>query len=401
MRVSHVGVILLGCGYLSGCAVVPPLNENGIAISEIVQRVKCELAIAMPEPEPPYPTGRYQWMGDWTAKVDLTLITNDQSAITPSTSFITPMLPQSVPLIGTFSRSFTLGLGGGLTNNAIRNETMSFTVSIKELRNERYRGDCHLPNGFDLYGHLGLQEWIESALAPVDRDMLTIGYHAAPGSKSGSSPRISVDANDKDRIHQAAFFALKYAKDAEAAAAASQRYSVQYQKDAKVADTAVTKRDIQQTFDQASAASGDANVAAGFVTTANDVFSHLAVDDPLRKDPQVLQDVSDAKTAGVRASAAKKAAAATVKSLPQDPPIDSIGHQIQFIVLTTANATPSWSLVHFKGPGASGSLAAVTETRTHTLNIALGAPSGSVNASQEQLRQLGNLHLDSLRLQPN
>lgn len=62
------------CG---GCSTVPELEQDGVSISEIVQRVKCELAFAMPDPQPPYPTGHYQWTRDWTAKVDLTLITNN------------------------------------------------------------------------------------------------------------------------------------------------------------------------------------------------------------------------------------------------------------------------------------------------------------------------------------
>jgi hypothetical protein len=115
----------------------------------------------------------------------------------------------------------------------------------------------------------------------------------------------------------------------------------------------------------------------------------------------LAQDIDNAKTAGQSAEASKTAANAIWKSIPQDSPIDSLGHQVQFIVVSTVNATPSWALWNFKGPGASGNFASLTDTRTHTLNIALGAPAGAVNASPEQERMLQNLKLDTLRVPPN
>jgi hypothetical protein len=54
---------------LSACAPVPPLAGDPIAISEIVRRVKCEIWDSVPTPEGKYPTGPYQWLRDWTAKL--------------------------------------------------------------------------------------------------------------------------------------------------------------------------------------------------------------------------------------------------------------------------------------------------------------------------------------------
>jgi hypothetical protein len=407
MRALRGWLILLGIvGLCSACAVVPPLREDGVAISDIVQRVKCELAIAMPEPEPPYPTGRYQWMRDWTAKVDLTLITNDQSSITPSASFITPMRPETLPLVGTFTRSFTLGLGAGLTTTAVRNETMSFTLSLKELRNIRYRGECDLPDGLDLYGKLGLKEWIESAVAPVNNDILMIGVHSAPGAKAGrpvialGRERVREKISIKDQIHLAADSAADHAARAEEASRRAKQDVANYKRDAEAAAPSVLKRDMQDAFDEAESANDDAVKAASEAKKAKDLFASPEAAN-LRNDPEVLADIKRADDAVSRATAVKKAVTATVKSLPQDSPIDSIGHQVQFIVVATGNVTPAWSLVHFKGPGASGNFAAATDTRTHTLTLALGAPGTSVNASEDQTRTLNNLKLDTLRLQPN
>ena len=375
--------------FIGGCATVPPLQEDGIAISEIVRRVKCELAFAVPEPEPPYPTGRYQWMSNWTAKVDLTLITNDQAAITPTVSFLTPMRPVTIPILGTFTRSFGFGVGGGVTTNALRNETLSFTLSMKELRAGKYRGDCDLPNGFNLYGNLGLKEWIASALTPVNQRQLTVGYHTAPGAKPPLAPAVSTarPANAKEELENAAIAADYYAKEAKKAA------------DVVSNDTA--KLDVQKAYDDARLVYGAAKEATKQVDKAKDAYRR-AKTDPANTLADLDRLLKSATDSGADATSSKTAVAAMLEMLPHDPPIDSIGHQVQFIVVSTGNIAPNWSLVHFKGPAASGNLASLTDTRTHTLNIAMGSPSAPATpdrtASVEQLRQLNNLHLDTLRL---
>lgn len=392
---------IVGACSLVGCATVPPLPENGISVSEIVERVKCELALAVPDPQPPYPTGPYQWMADWTAKVDLTLITNDQSAIIPNATFIDPEQSSTIPLVGTFMRSFSFGVGAGLTNNAVRNETMSFTLSMAELRNKKYRGECNLPPGLDLYGNLGLKEWIQSALSPVDRNILTVGKHTAPGAKQATAAQFATSQMPIiDQIHQAAVYADKFATDAATAVQRAQNSATKYTNDSREAGPVVIRNDTQLVFDQVEDALNASKQATEWGQKVSTLSKELTDKDKKNLTPEqqntLAQDLSDGTKASQTAATAKTAANAIWKSIPQDSPIDSIGHQVQFVVIATANATPSWTLVHVKGPGASGTLGALTQTRTHTLNIALGAPSGAVNASQEQLRQLNNLQLDSL-----
>jgi hypothetical protein len=99
------------------------------------------------------------------------------------------------------------------------------------------------------------------------------------------------------------------------------------------------------------------------------------------------------------AKAASKNAAIAAKRIP-DPPIDSISHSVQFIVIAGASVAPSWTLVRFRGP--TGNLAALTATQTHTLNIALG-PRGDKGApySQEAARVLTNLTIQQIKLTPS
>jgi hypothetical protein len=333
-------------------------------------------------------------MADWTAKVDLTLITNDQSAITPTASFLKP-LPAAV---GNVAQSFTFGVGGGITANALRNETMSFTLSVQELRNLKYRGDCNLPDNVDLYGHLGLKEWVAAALGPVDDEMLTIGKHTAPNAKPASAASFATgDVPPADQIKQAAFYAQQFADKAAASVLRTRDLAKRYFADAKQAAPSVIRNDMQAVFRQVEDVLTQARQSTVWSQKAAEVAKSLSDADKKTLAP----DIDNAKAAGQSAEAAKTAANAIWKSIPQDSPIDSLGHQVQFIVVSTVNATPSWSLVNFKGPGASGSFAALTDTRTHTLNIALGAPAGAVNASAEQERMLQNLKLDTLRVPPN
>jgi hypothetical protein len=70
--------------------------------------------------------------------------------------------------------------------------------------------------------------------------------------------------------------------------------------------------------------------------------------------------------------------------------LDTIAHQVQFIIVFNANATPTWTLVKFKGPGpASGSFASVTKTLTHTLTFVMGPPSSPDASSTLNALQIG------------
>jgi hypothetical protein len=76
-----------------------------------------------------------------------------------------------------------------------------------------------------------------------------------------------------------------------------------------------------------------------------------------------------------------------------DPPIDSISHQVQFIVSWSGSATPNWSLVSFKGPGpASGAFLAGSHSDTHTLTIVMGSPgaTGSILNAPQIGTSIGN-----------
>src|SRR5262249_31894828 len=153
------------------------LELDGIEVGEIVSRVKCETAVALHEAFKKYPPERFRWFMSWTAKVDLTLDTNELGVVTPTALYYDPFTTAALPGVGSFTRNFTLGFGTQISTTANRNDKMSFTISIKELQDPSYRGTCDFPRGRGLLGNLGLREWIEAALVPVGESQLTIGYH--------------------------------------------------------------------------------------------------------------------------------------------------------------------------------------------------------------------------------
>jgi hypothetical protein len=82
-----------------------------------------------------------------------------------------------------------------------------------------------------------------------------------------------------------------------------------------------------------------------------------------------------AKLGQTQAEHAQKLAAAAPTAVSPNPPFDSIGHTVEFVVAYGGGLSPSWTLIQWKGPALSGTLAAVTVNRTHLLQLALGEPS--------------------------
>jgi hypothetical protein len=150
-------------------------------------------------------------------------------------------------------------------------------------------------------------------------------------------------------------------------------------------------REVQQTVDDAAKAADAINKATSQINAATIQMTELKKDADDARVPVALKKAEDDITkAKATMSAATKNATAALGQLPPNPPIDSIAHQVSFAVALSANATPNWTLVHFKGPGTANTFAAASRTFTHTLSIAMGSPSdsGAGKVSLDQIRQL-------------
>jgi soluble cytochrome b562 len=187
----------------------PPLSQatgaehSEIMIKDVVQRVKCELSDAFDEKaEQP----EFLWLQSWVAHMDLTLTINDNAGLSSGGSFTQyqkSALNTSAGLVGgakTFpvvSQFFTVSVGANLSGQAVRTETVSFTVALDELKMWRNyinkieanlppeKRTCNFPSSMGLTGNLGLKEWVDSAFYPAEIKELKAGIHAA---SSGGKP---------------------------------------------------------------------------------------------------------------------------------------------------------------------------------------------------------------------
>ena len=202
---------------LSACITTPPLEQatgtpySDIMIKDVVQRVKCELAYAFDKKTE---ERDFLWLASWTAHIDLTLEINDSAGITPNGSY-TSFGPNAVNRAAgpsafppTAARSivpqfFTFGAGATLNSQAVRTETLSFTLALDELKDWRRKQEliesdpsfpienrvCNPEWRSGVLGSLGLQEWVDSAFFPVQAHALEAGIHPQPLSqKPGSVP---------------------------------------------------------------------------------------------------------------------------------------------------------------------------------------------------------------------
>lgn len=203
---------------LAGCTVVPPLSgatgtdDSPILIADVITRVKCEIADAFDELRP---NRRFDWLRDWTAKADLTLQINTQAGIAPSGSYTkfqknafnydagSSSLTSNT--IGSVSQFFALTASANVGEQAVRTETVSFSLALDELHEWReYVRAVESAPGFpperrvcasvarELRGDLGLREWVASAFYPVDRRELWAGDHPAPGTGKATTPPTAV-----------------------------------------------------------------------------------------------------------------------------------------------------------------------------------------------------------------
>ena len=69
---------------------------------------------------------------------------------------------------------------------------------------------------------------------------------------------------------------------------------------------------------------------------------------------------------------------------------------MQFIVGLSGSVSPSFTLVKFRGPAQSGSLAAVSRVRTHTLAIVMASPRGNKANTNDFATESFKLQLQQL-----
>lgn len=431
------------CAFV-GCTSVPPLRAatGDVKVYEIVQRVKCELADAFVEKlNDPY----FRWMASWTIKADLSVLANLQGGVSPTVSYTKIYTnaynfaagPSSFPgsTIASVAQNLVTTGSANLSEEAIRTETISFTLSIRELmrwRNDRVIAERDLknpqaaadncnPNGhWELAGNLGLAEWINEALEPVARSYLQAGDHPPPGvsktppptgpkEKAGRPAPASLE--EARAIAKASAASAKTSADAATASAKAAEASAANAKNTIAPYAAVLEETYKRTWvGFASAVITMANAASRDAAVARAAASNAAKQEALAEKTTDLQTAIDAANAATKAQQkaddAKEDAATQAKDASSnekivtnaipDPPINSLAHSVQFIVAYGASVSPTWTLLLWKG----GPVITGNGGRTQTLNLALG-PRGKEGAkfSDEQVRQLQLLTIQQSKQQ--
>jgi hypothetical protein len=458
---AAVLVMLAAAGGCTQVPVIA-YEEEGVRIVDVVQRVKCEIYHALTVPIstrhgvvmlPVSKKRGFEWLKDWTAQVDLNLIVSNQSGVAPGLSFITPLANAH-----TVAQSFTAGVGGGASTTAARTETITFSLSVAEIQQEftddvrrrkLYR-DCDFPSGGDLEAdHLQLKEWIWSTLLPVGETYLSVGHHKSPkggasavGQKSASALKfptalLSIKFNFEEKAAPSATVVALQQAASEVAGVSAELKTVGTEPSGPV--LAKINRDIASAIEKIDAAlvllaahQNDPDVIAYAKTiqfpTVKALQDHLditridlkwgrefnilsqALNTP-RSTIEKLSKMLDedmVKLLNFPQNPETKDVYAVLNTAKQelkvalaafDPPIDSISHQVQFVLSWNASASPSWSLVRFKGPTGTGAFASASRSDTHTLSIVMGTPGPSTDSKIAAI-QIGNSITSTLGATP-
>lgn len=216
-------MLILVCSLaVSSCVAPPPLTHatnnfpfaRSIPIHDIVQRVKCDLTNALYAKIYESKGLKFAWMRNWTAKADLTLEVNESGGVTPSLSYAQPLAngfvfglgPNSINtttgaatnVVNATPQNFTLGATATFNGSVSRTETLSFNISMAELKDWKdsrqklidkgqtltgiYSCDPSAPT--DLQAGLDLNSWLDEALKPVELGDLQTGIHPTPSQSS-------------------------------------------------------------------------------------------------------------------------------------------------------------------------------------------------------------------------
>jgi hypothetical protein len=277
--------------------------------------------------------------------------------------------------VGASQQNFNLGFGATYSGQVFRTETVSFTLSLQDLKEWRLQGPgktifCAPVGSTDLQGSLDLKAWIDSALEPVSAGDLEAGIHPAPGS-GAKPPAAGGGAARSETEEKGVPYFKEYAKNSASDAVKSAQQANATSRQAMIADFLgrKVKRKIAKFALEASNAA---------------IYAHEAYDEAMNETSRERALVL-ARSAAENAEAASRYASAAKLLANPDPPIDSLSHALNFIVTVGAGISPNWALVHWKGPATLGNLVAFSGMRTHTLNIAMGSPAAAPSTDVARL----------------
>ena len=390
---------------LAGCAVTPP--HDGLArvrVDDVVKRVKCDIGKAVlaklgqRAPNGEYP---FAFLQGWAAKLHLTIIVDDTASLNPGATLV-----RALPTVHSISQSFSLGIGGGATTEAVRQEDIEFLLSFsdmyKEFRNPSNAAlynYCHFDNGLFLESDLGLEAMVDAALAPVASGLVSPGHNVGPGAAPPDTPT--------DQLKPPKAQIDLFVKQNSIARLEGEPAQAKLAKDIEKRTQSIINNIVKPLYGIASSYSFDKKCLAEVAQHQNEaiVLSVNVSEDVVKYDQSTTDDESKAaledeklmfekvvKAAKDVIASFKACATAAKKSKEKIyDPIDAINETVSFFVTVSGSVTPTWKLVNVTAPLAA-TFASASRKDTNTLILTMGRPvvseDGTVSASPTMNNQI-------------
>lgn len=399
---------------LPSCTVVPA--HDGMAqvrADHVVARVKCDLAtVILEKAKEKRPDGStpYAFLFDWAAKLHFTVIVDDQASLNPGATVLHALHPA-----GTVAQTFSLGVGAGVTTQAVRQEDYEYLMSFRDLRTNNPTQDplynyCQLPEGLLLESNIGLAPLVNAALKPIESNVLYPGNNYGPGALPPVGTNLQ-PLNAKTQLEQLKPSATKKGLNGFFTTRIFENDEDQQAKDIETRAQAIVNNIIKPLYGVASTTIdakclGDITfdqqkATVSSVNLSGDVIKVYQEGDTTKKKTAVTVVENDFKDlvnfTNSMIKAYKKCAMA--EPPPGKPklydPIDAIAETVNFYVTATGSITPSWKLVTVTAPLAP-TFASATRRDTNTLILSLGRPVIASDGSPKASDTMNNQILASL-----
>jgi len=138
-------------------------------VNSMVANVRCQLRKAVKET---YQDLKVTWLPDWSAQISLTLTIDEKLTLSPGLS-ATRYLPTKTQSFANGSsvslgRSLGLGAGGLVSNDANREQVITWFLTFQDLLAEKDNGKpCELVSPYKIRGDLKIKEALYSGVFPA------------------------------------------------------------------------------------------------------------------------------------------------------------------------------------------------------------------------------------------
>jgi hypothetical protein len=333
---------------------------------------------------------------------------DDQASLNPGATII-----HALPPAGAVAQTFSLGLGVGLTTQAVRQEDYEYLMSFRDLRTENPNKNplynyCDLPEGPLLESSLGLTALVDAALKPIESNVLYPGSNYGPGAL----PPVGTKLQSLDAKTQLAEIKGRKTKGKELfTTRIFENDDDQQAKDIETRAQSIINNIVKPLYGVATSTGldptclGDVTfdqqkaIVSSVDLSGNVIKVYQAADDKkaaavtvVENDFKILVGFTNDMIAAYRTCALAGRPPGAPKLYD---PIDAIGETVNFYVTAAGSITPTWKLITVTAPLAP-TFASATRKDTNTLILSLGRPILSADGTPKASDAMNNQILASL-----